>query len=137
DRVRISRRGLLGLMAAAAAAGTVPAGASPSISMRPIPSSSDPIPVIGLGTWQTFDIGASTAERASRREVLRRFVELGGGVIDSSPMYGSAESVVGELAAELGVLEKLFVATKVWTSGRAAGVAQMEQSIRLLHKSPL
>ena len=68
---------------------------------------------------------------------MRRFVELGGRVVDSSPMYGAAEAVVGELATELGIVEKLFVATKVWTSGRAAGTAQMEQSIRLLRKSPL
>jgi len=64
--------------------------------------------------------------------VLRRFVELGGRVVDSSPMYGAAEAAVGDLATELGVREKLWVATKVWTTGRAAGIAQMERSLRLL-----
>jgi diketogulonate reductase-like aldo/keto reductase len=141
DRVRISRRGLLRLMAAAAAASgsmsPARAGATASILTRPVPSSGETIPAVGLGTWQTFDVGASAAEREPRREVLRRFVELGGRVIDSSPMYGAAETVVGELASELGVLDKLFVATKVWTSGRAVGVAQMEQSLRRLRKPRL
>ena len=105
--------------------------------MRPIPSSGETIPAVGLGTWQTFDVGATTAEREPRREVLRRFVELGGRVIDSSPMYGAAEGVVGALASELGIAGTLFVATKVWTSGRAAGIAQMEQSLRLFKKPRL
>src|SRR5438552_89241 len=125
DKVRISRRGLLRLMAAAAAASGAMrpsgAGAAPAILMRPIPSSGETIPAVGLGTWQTFDVGATTAEREPRREVLRRFVELGGRVIDSSPMYGAAEGVVGALASELGIAGTLFVATKVWTSARAAG----------------
>jgi diketogulonate reductase-like aldo/keto reductase len=141
DTVRMSRRGLLRLLAtAAAASGSMKssgASGAPSILTRQIPSSGETIPAVGLGTWQTFDVGASAAEREPRREVLRRFVELGGRVIDSSPMYGAAETVVGELASELGVLDKLFVATKVWTSGRAAGVAQMEQSLRRLRKPRL
>jgi diketogulonate reductase-like aldo/keto reductase len=99
---------------------------------RGIPSSGETIPAIGLGTWRTFDVGAGAAERGPLTEVLRRFVELGGRVIDSSPMYGAAESVVGDLAGELGVGDRLFLATKVWTSGRQAGVAQMEESRRRL-----
>jgi diketogulonate reductase-like aldo/keto reductase len=95
---------------------------------RGIPSSGETIPAIGLGTWRTFDVGAGAADRGPLTEVLRRFVELGGRVIDSSPMYGAAESVVGDLAGELGVGDRLFLATKVWTSGRQAGVAQMEES---------
>src|SRR5439155_1496248 len=75
--------------------------------------------------------------RASRSEVLQRFFELGGRVIDSSPMYGAAEGVVGDLGAELGILDALFLATKVWTTGREAGVAQMEQSLRLLRRRRL
>ena len=141
DKVRISRRGLLRLMAAAAAASGAMrpsgAGTAPAVLMRPIPSSGETIPAVGLGTWQTFDVGESATEREPRREVLRRFVELGGRVIDSSPMYGAAEAVVGELAAESHVTDTLFLATKVWTSGRAAGVAQMEQSLRLLRKPRL
>jgi diketogulonate reductase-like aldo/keto reductase len=99
---------------------------------RPIPSSGEQLPVIGIGTWQTFDVGASAAERAPLEEVVSAFVELGGKVIDSSPMYGASESVVGDVVAKLGVREKLFIATKVWTSGKAAGIAQMNESMRKL-----
>jgi diketogulonate reductase-like aldo/keto reductase len=125
----LTRRTVLGLMAAAAA-GSSPARAASSILTRPIPSSGEAIPVVGLGTWRTFDVGPAPAERAPLKTVLQRFVELGGRVIDSSPMYGTAESVAGDLAAELAVTDKLFFATKVWTSGREAGVAQIEQSFR-------
>lgn len=86
---------------------------------------------IGLGTWQTFDV-ASKAERAPLRDVLAEFVKLGGRVVDSSPMYGRSEEVLGDLAVELGVRDQLFVATKVWTSGKAAGIRQMEDSERKL-----
>src|SRR5574342_617520 len=103
--------------------------AAPPLVERPIPRSGERIPVIGLGTWQTFDVGGDAGGRASAREVLRLFVAGGGRVVDSSPMYGSAESVVGDLAAELGIQSRLFHATKVWTSGRDAGVHQMETSL--------
>ena len=126
----LSRRALLALMAASAAAGGA-AGASGQPILRAIPSSKETVPVIGLGTWQTFDV-AGGAAREPLRLVLRRFVELGGRVVDSSPMYGRAESVVGDLATELGLRDRLFVATKVWTSGREAGRAQMEESARRL-----
>ena len=119
-------------MAAAAGARPGPAGASATILARAIPSSGERVPAIGLGTWRTFDVGASPSVRAPLREVLQRFVELGGHVVDSSPMYGASESVVGDLATELGVGDRLFLATKVWTSGREAGIAQMEQSLRRL-----
>jgi diketogulonate reductase-like aldo/keto reductase len=126
----LSRRALLALMAASAAAGGA-AGARGQPIVRAIPASKETLPVIGLGTWQTFDVGRGAA-REPLRVVLRRFVELGGRVVDSSPMYGRAESVVGDLATELGLRDRLFVATKVWTSGREAGVAQMEESARRL-----
>jgi aryl-alcohol dehydrogenase-like predicted oxidoreductase len=93
--------------------------------------------VIGLGTWQTFDVGASAAERASLSEVLRAFAEEGGKVLDSSPMYGSSEEVAGDLAAALGLRPRLFVATKVWTTGKAAGIRQMEDSMRKLRARPV
>lgn len=132
----LSRRAVLALMAAAAAQ---PSGAraAPAVLARPIPSTGETIPVVGLGTWRTFDVGASAAEREPLREVLRRFVALGGRVVDSSPMYGTAEAVVGDLAADLGLRDSLFLATKVWTSGREAGVAQMEQSLRRLRVARL
>src|SRR5207302_2233529 len=108
------------------------AGAASAIRQSPIPSSGERIPAVGVGTWRTFDVGASAAERAPLKEVLRQFVGLGGRVVDSSPMYGAAESVVGDLATDLAITDKLFLATKVWTRGRDAGVSQMEQSLRRL-----
>jgi len=106
----------------------------PTMHHRRIPGTSEDLPVIGLGTWKTFDVGPSEAERAPLREVLRRFVDGGGRVIDSSPMYAASEKVVGDLASELGVLDRLFVATKVWTEGRQEGVRQMESSMRKLRR---
>ena len=99
---------------------------------RRVPKTGEAIPAVGLGTWQVFDVAADAKEKAQAEETLKAFVELGGRVIDSSPMYGSSESVTGELAAALGVGAKLFVATKVWTSGRQAGIRQMEDSMRKL-----
>jgi diketogulonate reductase-like aldo/keto reductase len=87
------------------------------------------LPKIGLGTWQTFDAGNDSAARAPLREVLKL---LDGNVVDSSPMYGSSESVAGDLIAELDMRDKLFMATKVWTSGREEGIAQMETSFKRL-----
>lgn len=105
---------------------------SPRVLARPIPSTGETIPAVGLGTWQVFDVAGSTEELSQAREALKVFFEHGGRVIDSSPMYGSAESVVGQLATELGLASRLFVATKVWTSGRDAGIRQMEDSMRKL-----
>ena len=99
---------------------------------RPIPSTGEQLPVLGLGTWQTFDVGPNRDARENLSEVLSTFVDLGGRVVDSSPMYGSSEEVVGDLAAAAGLREKLFVATKVWTTGRTKGIAEMEASMRKL-----
>ena len=103
-----------------------------SVIRKPIPKTGEMLPAIGLGTWQTFDVGTTPSARAPLKEVLREFVRLGGSVVDSSPMYGRSESVTGDLAAELGVQKKLFLATKVWTSGRDAGIRQMEESFKRL-----
>jgi len=108
---------------------STPASAAGALAKRPIPKSGEALPVIGLGTWQVFDVGADAAARARLSEVLERFVAGGATLIDSSPMYGSAESVVGELSHALGLRAKLFLATKVWTQGREDGIAQMERSI--------
>lgn len=99
---------------------------------RKIPSTGELLPVVGCGTWQTFDIGSAPAERAPRAEVLAALFKTGGSMIDSSPMYGRAEGVVGDLLAEGGTRDKAFIATKVWTTGKEAGIAQMRQSMRLL-----
>ena len=99
---------------------------------RKIPKTGDLLPVVGIGTYDTFDVGPKAAERTELKQVLQEFAALGGSVIDSSPMYGEAERVVGDLTAELANREKYFFATKVWTSGREAGVRQMEQSFKLM-----
>lgn len=97
---------------------------------RSIPSTGEQLPVIGLGTWSTFDVGDSAADRAPLHDVVQRFFAAGARVIDSSPMYGRAEAVAGELLASSDI--KAFVATKVWTRGKARGIAEMERSIELL-----
>jgi diketogulonate reductase-like aldo/keto reductase len=108
-----------------------------AILTRPIPSSGEALPVIGLGTWSVFDVGTDPGARAGLEEVLRVFVGMGGKVIDSSPMYGSSETVAGDLAAKLSIRPKLFVATKVWTTGKEQGIAQMADSERKLKAKPL
>ncbi|HYD95933.1 MAG TPA: aldo/keto reductase [Noviherbaspirillum sp.] len=139
----INRREALGLLAAAAfcrayALPAAPAAATPAVLIsRRIPASGEMLPAIGLGTWQTFDVGPGRAERAPLEEVLAEFAALGGRLIDSSPMYGRSEEVVGELAQALGLRGKLFVATKVWTQGRSAGIRQMEDSMRKLGARPI
>jgi diketogulonate reductase-like aldo/keto reductase len=119
------RRALLAVLAAGA---VTPALAQGSLSKK-IPSTGEALPVIGVGTWQTFDVGNDPSARALLRELLKL---LNGNLIDSSPMYGSSETVAGDLIAELGMRERLFVATKIWTNGRDAGIAQMETSFRRL-----
>jgi aryl-alcohol dehydrogenase-like predicted oxidoreductase len=106
--------------------------ATTALLQRRILRTGESLPVLGLGTWQTFDADKAEASRAPLREVLREFVRLGGGVVDSSPMYGQSETVVGDLAAELGVQKQLFLATKVWNRGRDASIRQMEESFRRL-----
>lgn len=99
---------------------------------RAIPSSGEKIPVIGLGTYPMFDVSASPVDRLPLQEVIAAFTRLGGKVIDSSPMYGRSEEVVGDLVAKLQVRESLFLASKVWTTGQAEGRASLERSARLL-----
>ena len=104
-----------------------------SIITRRIPRTGEALPAMGMGTWQTFDVGASSAQRAPLRQVLERFLDGGGRVIDSSPMYGRAEGVVGDLLAERGpAQERPFLATKVWTTGKKEGEAQMRRSMNLM-----
>lgn len=128
-----TRRGFLKVAAGATAglymtAGSIPAFASPAIT-RKIPKSGEAVPVMGLGTSQTFDVTGGP-DRDACKEVLRIFAERGGKLVDSSPMYGAAEQLVGDLSAELGIGNKLFLATKVWTNGKDAGIQQMQESMR-------
>ena len=130
----LSRRQVLTLLGLAPLAAMIRPGDSRSTALatRPIPASGERIPVIGLGTWETFDIGSSDAALRALQDVLAAFSAAGGRLVDSSPMYGRAESVLGELLSRLGIRPSLILADKVWTSGRAAGVAQMEESLRRL-----
>ncbi len=105
---------------------------SSAMLTRTIPSSGEKLPVIGLGTWQAFDVDLTADSRRQLEEVLSLFVKLGGRVIDSSPMYGRAEEVIGDLTATLGIRDKLFLATKVWTHGKESGIKSMERSMALL-----
>jgi|SoimicmetaTmtHMA_FD_contig_61_1727626_length_2853_multi_3_in_0_out_0_1 diketogulonate reductase-like aldo/keto reductase len=131
-RGSFSRRNWLKLAAALTLGGAMPAARAADRILRPIPKTGEAIPAVGLGTWQAFDVAGDGAGTAQARGALKALVELGGRVIDSSPMYGSAETVSGQLAEELGVRSRLFVATKVWTSGKQAGIRQMEDSMRKL-----
>jgi diketogulonate reductase-like aldo/keto reductase len=103
---------------------------------RPIPSTGEMLPVVGLGTWPVFDVGTDEASRTPLREVVKTLVAGGGTMIDTSPMYGRSEGVVGDLVAGLGCRDKVFLATKVWISGRDRGGAQMQRSAQLM-KSPV
>ena len=118
----------LGALAGLALMG--PASGKQAMHARPIPSSGQSLPVIGIGTWQTFDVGGDAAARAPLKEVLRLFFAGGGRMVDSSPMYGSSESVVGDACADLGICEPLFMATKVYTHGREEGIRQMQRSVK-------
>lgn len=102
---------------------------------RIIPSSGEKITAIGLGTWRTFDAGNSQAARSPLKEVLKKLAEKNGSIIDSSPMYGSSEEVVGDLTEELKLRNKFFLATKVWTTGRKAGIDQMNASFSKMRTS--
>lgn len=129
----LTRSRLLGI----AGAGLLVAGpgaAQTGIRMhqRKIPASGEMVPVVGVGTWRTFDVGAKPENRAPLAVVLQLLFEAGGSVIDTSPMYGSAEAVVGGLLAADNARAKAFIATKVWTTGRDNGIAQMRRSMCLL-----
>lgn len=130
---------LLGGAAIAALPGV--ALASPAektaMSTRKVPSSGESLPVIGMGSSDTFDVGESSTERAPLGEVLQALVAGGGHIIDTSPMYGRAETVLGDLVAGLALRPKLWIATKVWTRGRAAGAAQITESMRRLRTDRL
>ncbi len=133
----MTRREVLQVMAVATAAlptrTLVAADKKMTIHTRAIPKSpkaSEVLPVVGLGTWQTFDVGTGKSERAAVAQVLEKFLASGARVIDSSPMYGRAEEVTGDELATIGAIGKPFLATKVWTSGKEEGIAQMQRSMR-------
>lgn len=128
-----ARRNILRAAAVASMLAVMPEShAANTLLTRPIPRSGERLPVVGIGTWQTFDVGPSDPARAELKSVLSAFAAAGGKVIDSSPMYGQAERVVGDLSAELGLRPSLFLATKVWTQGRDAGIREMTRSLKLM-----
>lgn len=133
----MNRRDVLKSLAAAgagAATGALLMGSDegPARITRPIPKGGELIPVIGLGTSRVFDVGSSESERAAVKAVLDALVESGGRVVDTAPMYGRAEGVVGELVATEGLRSRLFLASKVRTTGHDAGLAQVETSLKLV-----
>src|SRR5438132_2488783 len=134
---QMTRREAARLIGASAAGLAFPittwaASESSTMLTRTIPSSGEKLPVIGLGTWRTFDVDLTTDNRRQIEEVLSLFVKLGGRVIDSSPMYGRSEEVIGDLIGTLGIRDKVFLATKIWTRGRDNGIKSMERSMELL-----
>ena len=143
----MDRRGALRFLGAAGVAGAWPAAAqnaaappAPQAIERPIPASGERIPVVGLGTWITFDVGAAeSGARRARGDILRAFLAAGGRMVDSSPMYGSSEAVIGAELARAPAPGRLFCATKVWTVGALPGRRQMERSRTLwgLHRLDL
>lgn len=120
-----------GLPARLAAADT------PALLRKPIPSSGELIPIIGVGTARSYEDASGEAELAPLRATLQTFASLGGAVIDTAPSYGKAESLVGSLVEGLGIRSGLFLATKIGASGRSAGLAQLENSFRQLRTSKI
>jgi diketogulonate reductase-like aldo/keto reductase len=136
---RPQRRGFLRLAAAGLALPLAPARAQnpDAMNRRRIPSTGELLPVVGCGTWRTFDVGDDPAALARLADTLTVLFDAGGSVIDSSPMYGSSEEVAGKVLTQLDAHKKAFVATKVWTQGRAAGIAQMQSSMRLFQQAQI
>lgn len=136
ERCEFTRRKFLGTAGAAAAlpvlgALAIPGPARAAPLTRKVPSNGEAIPAVGMGTWRTFNVGASEKLRVARSKVLQTFFDMGGGMIDSSPMYGTSEEVVGWCLKRTTRHDNLVTATKVWTSGKEAGIEQMAASRKL------
>jgi len=136
DKLRLSRREAAKIVALGSASLLLNSNplnnSQEKMNKRLIPGTDEQLPVVGLGTWQTFDVGNSESERAPLKEVLQILIEHGGSVIDSSPMYGRSEKVVGDLTTELQLKGNIFEATKVWTNGQQNGIDQMNDSFDLM-----
>jgi aryl-alcohol dehydrogenase-like predicted oxidoreductase len=137
---RVTRRRAVRLIGVSAAGFCFPIHASraqanaesSALLTRVIPSSGEKLPVIGLGTWQAFTVDVTSDNRRQLGDVLTLFVKLGGRLIDTSPMYGRAEEVIGDLTTALGIQDKIFLASKIWTRGKKNGIKSMERSMALL-----
>lgn len=133
---QLSRGAFLKLMAGAGAAALLapqPAGAAGLMNRRAVPKTGVSVPVVGVGTARSWDVGKRPSDRAAHQEILRLLFNAGGSVVDTSPMYGKAEAVIGDLVRDLGVGGQAFFATKVWTTGAQSGMDQMKKSMELLH----
>ena len=126
----LSRRKFLASLSAAGATAQMPGAlaASPAMHTKPIPASGEALPIIGMGSFVTFNVGADKALRDARAQVLQAFFDGGGKLVDSSPMYGSSEEVLGYSLGRVSDRGRLFSATKVWTSFQSRGIAQMKTS---------
>ena len=131
DSTGFSRRRFLVSAALAGAAAAIPGTGNAREVHRAIPSTGETIPAIGMGTWQTFNVGNVKPLRDARCDVLSRFLSAGGTMVDSSPMYGSSEAVLGYCATKNGVPESYFPITKVWTSSTSEGEQQIQDSFDL------
>lgn len=135
QRARLIRAGIAAAVAACLPSATraqAPVNKANILSTRPIPASGEALPIVGCGTYIGFDVAPGSEAYQRLPGVLSTLFDSGGAVLDSSPMYGRSEQTTGELLAASHTRTKAFLATKVWTRGRQAGIAQMEQSMRLL-----
>ncbi len=124
------------VLAAGTALGVLPGlafGREESMLTRPIPATGEPLPVIGLGTYDVFDVDSSAAAIATRKDIVERLVAAGGSLLDTSPMYNRSEKVIGDVVDAGVARDKLFLATKVWTDGLEAGARQMQRSADLMN----
>jgi diketogulonate reductase-like aldo/keto reductase len=128
----ISRRDLIKAGALLGLAGSRPLLAEETMLTRPVPATGQALPVIGLGTYDVFDVASTPDNIAARREILDALGDAGGSVIDTSPMYNRSEAVVGDALAKGNDRADFFLATKVWTDGREAGERQMRRSAELM-----
>lgn len=123
------------VMRLAAVAGFLPAlslAEDQQMMTRKIPASGEELPVIGLGTWQVFDVNSTPEEIELRQQIVDLLLERGGSLIDTSPMYNRAEKIIGDVLSRSGNRDQVFLATKVWTDGKASGERQMQQSAELM-----
>ena len=128
-----TRRDLVKLAAALGLAPSIGAGAEEKMLSRKIPVSGEELPVIGLGTYNVFDVDGTPAELAARGEIIELFVGKGASLIDSSPMYDRSEKIIGDVLRATGTRDSLFLATKVWIDGKEAGEQQMQKSAELMN----
>ncbi|MFL6515760.1 MAG: aldo/keto reductase [Chthoniobacterales bacterium] len=133
DAIQMMAAGTVGVLLPVTVSRALGAVSTTGMVMRSVPKTGEKIPVMGLGSAVTFNVPDTPAKLQPLSDILSLFVKHGGKLIDSSPMYGNAEGVIGDLAANGHLRDSLFIATKVWTNGRQEGIAQMERSFARFH----